>query len=315
MESTPLLRNLALVIGATILSVLGPTMLRLFPDGSIGNLILFMIALILLFYGFGTIEKVISETRITIRNSRYFCPKVAIFKGVSQNLNSDIPLVWTDISPEEWKNEIEEIARERGEKIKVKLIFSIESFDSFNAIINPYGGNYPEISFVNFPVYNKILNYMRNGGLFVNVADIPTYWAYNPRLNRMLDRTPAVYAISGEEVRFFNRAPLMQELALRPQNIEQLQPSILPFQMLERYSNLNADITNLLASRAVIIEGNVESVIQPIRIRDQDMTPLFFSNYGDGRCLISLSFLNDNFIQNRPLKGVIAQLVIDQLVN
>lgn len=314
MESTPLLRNLALVLGATILSVFGPNVLRLFPDGSIGNLILFMTSIILLLYGFGTIEKVISETRITIRNSRSFCPKVGIFTGVSQNFDSEIPLVWTDISPEEWKNEIEEIARERGEKIKVKFVFSVDSFDSFNAIINPYGGNYPEVSFGNFPVYDKILNYMRNGGLFVNVADIPTYWAYNPRLNRILDRTPAVYGISGEEVRFFNRAPLMQELALRIQNIEQLQPPILPFQMLERYSNLNPDITNLLPSRAVIIEGNVESVIQPIRIREQDMTPLFFCNYGDGRCLISLSFLNDSFIQNRPLKSVIAQLVIDQLV-
>ena len=158
MESTPLLRNLSLVLGATILSVFGPNVLRLFPDGSIGNLILFMSAIILLLYGFGTIEKAISETRITIRNSRSFCPKVAIFNGVSQKYNSEIPLVWTDISPEEWKNEIEEIAKERGEKIKVKLVFSVESYDSFNAILNPYGGNYPETSFGNFPVYNRILD-------------------------------------------------------------------------------------------------------------------------------------------------------------
>jgi len=111
MESTPLLRNLSLVLGATILSVFGPNMLRLFPEGSIGNLILLVLAIFLLLYGFGTIEKVLSETRIRFRNSRSICPKVAIFMGVSQNFNSEIPLVWTDISPEEWKNEIEEIAR------------------------------------------------------------------------------------------------------------------------------------------------------------------------------------------------------------
>lgn len=315
MESTPLLRNLSLVLGATILSVFGPNVLRLFPDGSIGNLILFVLAIFLLLFGFGTIEKVVSEARVRFRNSRFICPKVAIFTGVSQNFKSEIPLVWTDISPEEWKNEIEEIARELGKNIKVNLIFSVGSFDSYNAILNPYGGNYPETSFDNFPVYNKILNYIRSGGLFVNVADIPTYWAYNPHLKRMLDRTPAVYGISGEEVRFFNRVYLMQELALRVQNIEQLQPPILPFQMLERYSSLGVDITNLLASRAAFIEGNVESVVQPIRVGDQDMTPLFFCNYGDGRCLISLSFLNDAFSQNRPLKTVIAKLVVDQLIN
>lgn len=315
MESTPLLRNLSLVLGATILSVFGPNILRLFPDGSLCNLFLFLLAIFLLLYGFGTIEKIVSETRIRFRNSCFICPKVAILKGVSQSFKSEIPLVWSDISPDEWKDEIEKIARELGKNIKVKLIFSVGSFDSYNAILNPYGGNYPESSFDNFPVYNKTLNYIRTGGLFVNVADIPTYWAYNPRLKRMLDRTPAVYSVAGEEARFFNRVPLMQDLALRVLNIEQLPPQILPFQMLEKYSTLGNDMTNLMVSRAAFIEGNVESVVQPIRVGNQDMTPLFFCNYGDGRCLISLSFLNDAFSQNRPLKTVIAKLVVDQLIN
>jgi len=94
----------------------------------------------------------------------------------------------------------------------------------------------------------------------------------------MLDRTPAVYGVSGEEVRFFNRVPLMQELALRVQNVEPLGPPIWPFQMLDRYSALGADMTNLLASRAAFIEGNVESVTQPIKVGDQNLTPLFFCN-------------------------------------
>ena len=83
MESNPLLRNLSLVLGATILSVLGPNMLRLFPDGSKSNSILFVLGIFLLLYGFGTTEKVLSETRIRIRNSRFINPKVAIFNGVS----------------------------------------------------------------------------------------------------------------------------------------------------------------------------------------------------------------------------------------
>lgn len=314
MESTSLLRNLSLVLGATILSVFSPGILRLFPNGSIYNLVLFFLAILLLLYGFGTIEKILCETRIRFRNSRFICPKVAILKGVSKKYNSEIPLVWSDISPEEWKEEIENVARKLGKNIKVKLIFSIESFDSYNAILNPYGGNYPESSFDNFPVYNKILEYIRTEGLFINVADIPTYWTYNPRLKRMLDRTPAVYGVAGEEVRFFNRVPLMQDLALRVQNIEQLQPQMVPFQMLEKYSALGNDLVKLMVSRAVFIEGNVESVVEPIRVGNQDMTPLFFCNYGDGRCLISLSFLNDAFSQNRPLKTIIAKLIVDQLI-
>ncbi len=314
MESTTLLKNLSLVLGATILSVFGPNILQIFPDGSLPNLSLIFLAIFLLLYGFGTIEKIVCETRIRFRNSPYIRPKVAIFKGVSKSFNSEIPLTWSDISPDEWKDEIEKVAKELGKSIKVKLIFSVGSFDSYNAILNPYGGNYPESSFDNFPVYNKILNYIRTGGLFINVADIPTYWAYNPRLNRMLDRTPAVYGVSGEEVRFFNRVPLMQDLALRVQNVEQSEPQIVSFQMHEKYSSLGNDMSNLMISRAAFIEGNVESVVQPISVGNQDMTPLFFCNYGDGRCLISLSFLNDNYSQNRPLKTIIARLIVDQLI-
>jgi hypothetical protein len=315
MESTSILHNLSLVLGATVLSVLGPSMLRLFPDGSIGNFILLMLAVFLLLYGFGAIEKIQSETRIRLRNSRFICPKVGILNGVSRNFKSEIPMVWSDIYPQEWKHEIEEISKTLGKKIKVKLVFASDSFESYNAILNPYGGNYPETSFDNFPVYTKILNYIKNRGLFVNIADIPTYWTYNPRLKRMLDRTPAVYSVSGEEVRFFNRVPLMQELAIRVQNIEKLQSTILPFKMLDRYNALGVDMTTFRASRAACIEGNVESVVQPIRVGEQDMTPLFFCNYGDGRCLISLSFLKDAFSQNHPLKTVIAKLVVDQLLN
>jgi fumarate reductase subunit D len=290
MESISLLRNLSLVLGATILSVFGPNMLRLFPEGSIGNLVLLVLAVFLLLYGFGSIEKVLSETRIRFRNSRFICPRVAILYGVSRDFSDEIPKVWSDISPEEWENEIQEVSKALGKKIKVKLIYSNDPFDSYNAILNPYGGNYPETSFDGFPVYNRILDYIRRGGLFVNVADIPTYWAYNPRLKRMLDRTPAVYGVAGEEVRFFQCVPLMQELALRVRNIESLGPPVWPMQMIERYSDFGMDMTDVLASRAVIVEGNVESVILPIKVGDDNMTPLLFCNYGDGRCLISLTF-------------------------
>jgi hypothetical protein len=43
------------------------------------------------------------------------------------------------------------------------------------------------------------------------------------------------------------------------------------------------------------------------------MTPLFICYYGDGRCLISLSWLDRSFAQNQPLANVIAKLVVDQL--
>jgi hypothetical protein len=148
------------------------------------------------------------------------------------------------------------------------------------------------------------------------VADNPTYWAFNPRLKRTIDRTPVLYGHggAGEELRLFQQVPFMQELALRVKNVENI-PNTggWPLIMKKQYGHCKCDLTEIKQSRAVIVEGNVESAVVPQKINMQDMTPLFFCDYGDGRCLISLSFLDGQFEKNYQLTGTIAKLVVDQL--
>ena len=81
------------------------------------------------------------------------------------------------------------------------------------------------------------LNYVREGGVFANVADIPSYWAYNPDLHRKLDTTTAIYGTlqtpTGTQIfstRPFELTPLAKKLGLRvagisqgfPQNLSQI---------------------------------------------------------------------------------------------
>jgi len=130
LESSSLLRNLALVLGATILSVVGPNILRSFPEGSIRDVGFPVLAVILLLYGFGSIERALREIRIRLRNSRWVFPRIGILCGVSRGCSDDIPKVWSDIAPEEWDSEVQPAAKAVGKKIKTKLIYASESFDS-----------------------------------------------------------------------------------------------------------------------------------------------------------------------------------------
>jgi hypothetical protein len=312
METISLRRNAALVLGAIMLGAVSPNLLYLSSNNLIRDAILFGVGVCLLLYGFGTVEKVLRATAIGLRKSRRLPPKIAILCGGPCGSSDGIRKVWTDITPEEWESEVQAAAKTVGKKIRTKLIRAGENLDSYSAVVNPFGGNYPETSFDGFPVYAKILEYVRGGGLFVNVADVPTYYAYNPRLKRELDRTPAVYCASGEGPRFFTRTPLMQELGLRVANVEVSsgQPTW-PVQIDPQYGDCTASITNIRPSRAVLVEGNVDPVILPV----DNMTPLFFCNYGDGRCLISLSFLDGVYGHNRPLSTIIARLIVNQLVN
>lgn len=56
-----------------------------------------------------------------------------------------------------------------------------ENLSKFEIIINPYGGSYPEEDPINLSSLNKILNYIDNGGIFVNISDVPFFWQVNPK--------------------------------------------------------------------------------------------------------------------------------------
>jgi hypothetical protein len=57
-------------------------------------------------------------------------------------------------------------------------------------IINPYGGAYPEHDLENFSEFKQILSYVDGGGIYVNIADIPFYFARTKSQHRLLDTTP-----------------------------------------------------------------------------------------------------------------------------
>ena len=86
---------------------------------------------------------------------RRLTQKVGILNDMKWDLKNGEIYTGTDISPEEWEEEINELARKRKVKIKVNWITSEENFDSYNAIINPYGGVYPEHDLKNFKTMNK----------------------------------------------------------------------------------------------------------------------------------------------------------------
>lgn len=53
--------------------------------------------------------------------------------------------------------------------------------DKYSLIINPYGSVYPEDDVQNLTVMKSVLHYVDHGGIFVNVADIPFFYPYDPR--------------------------------------------------------------------------------------------------------------------------------------
>jgi hypothetical protein len=187
--------------------------------------------------------------------------------------------------------------------------------DGYAAIVNPFGATYPESSFDRYPVYKSLLQFIRRGGLFVNVADLPTYFAFNPLLGRSIDRTPAIYATDGGERRPFARVPLLEELAVRVWNCEALGPPVVSFRLAPNFASCGPPQLSLVATRLALTTpgANLDPVFGPEMIGGQLSTPVWICKYGDGQVLASLSFLAASYSQNRALLPLIANVVAQQV--
>lgn len=237
--------------------------------------------------------------------------------GWDQN-NQEIA-VWADISPQEWKNEIEKQAAENKIKIKVELINVKKRFDAYFAVLNPYGGVYPESDVPASTTLSKILTYVSERGLFVNVADIPGYWAYNQLLKRKLDATRPLYGIERTPegrisiipVRPFELTPFMEKLGLRVINAEGTEFFNWNAEVEGKFKGLMKGIAEIKVHRAVICEKNVQQIIKHRSNGQLALTPLFFAPYGGGNFLISLVVLDQQYPQNRIMKELLAKIIVE----
>ena len=288
-------RSLALVVAGSISGFIVAALgLSLYVEAFIITLLLIAIVL-LLFYGVGIPQ---TKYHAFLLRHRWKEPlKIGILNDMKWDINNKEIYAWSDVSPNDWKNAIETFAKEQKVSVKVNLIDVSIRFDSYTAILNPYGGVYPELDLKNLSTLEKVANYVKEGALFINIADIPAYWAYNPDLHRKVDTTATIYGVyatpAGLQIvgaKPFETSPLIKKLDLRilgfPQRIQQT------------LKTKTSSIIN--TERAVITESNVTSCIPTSKQlytdgKMYDFSGLFFVKFGEGDFLFSLIWINTDY--------------------
>jgi hypothetical protein len=239
--------------------------------------------------------------------ARWRKPKIAILNDMKWDLTNTQISTWTDVPPEEWKNLLKSAA-----DFTVELTTTRSPLDKYVAILNPYGGVYPEFDLKNFSAIKEILNFVREGGIFINVADVPSYWAYDQKLKRRLDATAPIYQIQNNQVRplrLFELTPLMKELGLSVFNITN--PPLQ--QNFGAYSSVNA---NIVSERVAVLEKNMRSLIPTNRLGNTDTSAFFVVAYGEGDFIFSLIWLNHSLHSSQSkqlLKNAIIKETIDNI--
>lgn len=233
---------------------------------------------------------------------RWRTPRIGILHDMGWDLKNPEISAWTDIAPKVWAQQIKDSG------LNAQFIKTTDNFDKFVAILNPYGSVYPEIDLRTLSTQKKILKFVYEGGIFLNISDIPTYYAYNAKLRRKVDTTKPILSVNenGQIVqrRLFQLTPLMRELGLSVLNVPETSQNLNKYGLTE---------TSIFTERVAILESNIESFIPQTVFGKTNTSSFFDVPYGDGHFIFSLMFLSYSK-HNQTAKNTIKVAIIRELV-
>jgi hypothetical protein len=222
---------------------------------------------------------------------------------------------WSKMKSGEWYSKIDDAIKRdkinaKPELIKITKPWTRWFLDKYLVIINPYGSVYPEVDIKELTVWKSILYYVLHGGRFVNVADIPFYWAYDPEREIRYEQVKYFYQFVPQlgviPLGPYTEAPFLRELKIRITNTEeQKEGSITPMTYsLKLKNNLLGmnELGSVAINRAVVVGkvkenerkievNHVKSIVEELEWKGELVTPFCFIHFGKGKFLVSLAFL------------------------
>jgi len=86
----------------------------------------------------------------------------------------------TKYTPYDWRDHFDDKRR-----YETKIISCNEISNKYAVIINPYGEVYPEEDLFSFRTFNRIVDFIKNGGIFVNVGGFAFYYGWDIKTKRL----------------------------------------------------------------------------------------------------------------------------------
>lgn len=174
-----LIKELFLIVGGALLGILAVP----FESQILYNITpLILITLFMLLFGFGLFDW-FSMVWLWIQR-RWISRRKIIGIYAPFEIQAEENASWIEVKT----NNIVNLLNENKYLIKVEKGES--AFKKHIIIINPFGGVYPEKDLSHLKSLEVVFNFVRNGGIYLNIADIPFYYAYDEMLDRRIDTTP-----------------------------------------------------------------------------------------------------------------------------
>lgn len=112
------------------------------------------------------------------RRRRFAKPRVMILDGrIDDAGKASVPRIFTTRPADDWFQEL----KRQNPNWRVELASVDHSLSNApDIIVNPFGEAYPEEDLSLHTTFTRLRDYVRGGGVFVNVAGYPFWWKANP---------------------------------------------------------------------------------------------------------------------------------------
>ncbi|MCK4733060.1 MAG: hypothetical protein KAT65_11450 [Methanophagales archaeon] len=338
------IRTTTLAIGA---SLIGSSLFMVLAKPDVLSSIALVMGVVFLLHGTGFLQGYI--VRKFLRWYRTKKPVIGIVNDLPWPENGGYGWSWSRMNPEEWHSKVNDIIKKRRINAKAKIIKIAKPWtrwflDRYLVVINPYGSVYPEIDMENQTIMRLILHYVRCGGMFVNVADIPFSFPYDSKRKIMYGAfTQDVHLYKQlvwqlRQVRYdqdvietsppypyvetpFLRAVKVNIVAteVRKFNSKAKQTEIFPMFASLKLNNSNLILENVAIHRGIVCDSHVKSIVEELEWEREwermRFTPLCYIHFEKGKFLVSLIFLehDDNRVVREGITNLLCDLVIKEV--
>ena len=111
------------------------------------------------------------------RASRFHHPRVLILDGsLDGERPGSVPLYFTDRRPDDWRTTLS--SRNPRWVVEIGPANRLDDLP-FDVVVNPNGEAYAEADFTLHTSLGRLTNWVRGGGVYVNVAGYPFWWQHN----------------------------------------------------------------------------------------------------------------------------------------
>lgn len=324
-------RTTTLAIGA---SLIGSSLFIVLTKPDALSLTILAMGIISLLHGTGFLQEYIIGKFLRFWRTKKLV--IGVINDLPWSEEETHPWAWSKMKPDEWISKLNNLIKKNKLNAKVKTINITKPWtrwflDKYFLILNPYGSVYPEVNIKELTVWNSILYYVLHGGKFVNVADIPFYYAYDPKrkiryeMVKYFHQYVPIYQRSSNDVWYpvagiplslgpYLETPFLSELRVNIINTEERRDGkISPISPSLKFKSSSDELDSVAINRGIVVGKHVESLVEEIEWQGKLITPFCSIYFGKGKFIVSLIFLEYDK-QSEDIREKITNLQCDLII-